>query len=150
MSATGLDVFDKTLQITNIWLNEIMADHGPDRQVAWHILGTVLRTTRDKLPPELSAHLGSQLPLMVRGTYYDQYNPARQPSQLRSREEFLAAIKDGLQFTRPVDAEDAVKSVYRVLDRHIDRGQADKVRQALNAEIRTLWPVGETAATDRA
>ena len=24
MSATGLDVFDKTLQITNIWLDEIM------------------------------------------------------------------------------------------------------------------------------
>ena len=32
MSATGLDVFDKTLQTTNIWLDEIMAKLGPDRQ----------------------------------------------------------------------------------------------------------------------
>ena len=39
MSATGLDVFDKTLQTTN---NEIMAKLGPDRQVAWHVLGAVL------------------------------------------------------------------------------------------------------------
>jgi len=42
MSATGLDAFDKTLQTTNIWLDEIMAKLGPDRQVAWHVLGAVL------------------------------------------------------------------------------------------------------------
>jgi hypothetical protein len=33
VSATGLDVFDKTLQTTNIWLDEVMAELGPDRQV---------------------------------------------------------------------------------------------------------------------
>jgi uncharacterized protein (DUF2267 family) len=48
MSATGLDVFDTTLQITNIWLDEIMAESGPDRQVAWHALGAVLHTWRDR------------------------------------------------------------------------------------------------------
>ena len=42
MSATGLDVFDKTLQTTNIWLDEIMAKRGLDRQMAWHVLGAVL------------------------------------------------------------------------------------------------------------
>ena len=34
MSATGLDVFDKTLQTTNIWLKEIMQTVGPDRHRA--------------------------------------------------------------------------------------------------------------------
>ena len=38
MSATGLDVFDKTLQTTNIWLDEIVAALGPDRQVAWKVV----------------------------------------------------------------------------------------------------------------
>ena len=46
MSATGLDVFDKTVQTTNIWLDEIMARMGPDRHVAWHLLGAVLRSLR--------------------------------------------------------------------------------------------------------
>ena len=41
MSTTGLDVFDKTLQTTNIWLDEIMDVVGPDRGVAWHVLGAV-------------------------------------------------------------------------------------------------------------
>ena len=63
MSATGLDVFDKTLQTTHIWLDELMQDEsiGPDRQVAWHVLGVVLRAIRDRIPLELAVHLGSQL-----------------------------------------------------------------------------------------
>jgi uncharacterized protein (DUF2267 family) len=39
MSATGLDVFDKTLQTTHTWLKEIMEELGSDRQVSWHVLG---------------------------------------------------------------------------------------------------------------
>jgi hypothetical protein len=76
MSANGLDVFDKTLQTTHIWLDEIMAEIGPDRQVAWHVLGVVLRAVRDRIPLELAMHFGSQLPLLVRGTYYDQWHAA--------------------------------------------------------------------------
>ena len=78
MSATGLDVFDKTLQTTNIWLDEIMAKLGPDRQVAWHVLGAVLHALRDRLQIGLAVHLGAQLPLLVRGLYYDQWHPSEQ------------------------------------------------------------------------
>jgi len=43
MSSTGLDVFDKTLQTTHIWLDELTQVIGPDRQVAWHVLGAAMR-----------------------------------------------------------------------------------------------------------
>jgi hypothetical protein len=62
MSATGLDVFDKTIQATNVWLNEIMEAIGRDRQVSWPVLGAVLRAVRDRIPVELAAHLGSHSP----------------------------------------------------------------------------------------
>src|SRR6266568_3524840 len=75
MSATGLEVFDKTLQTTNIWLDEIMAKLGPDRRIAWHALGAVLHALRDRLQIGLAVHLGAQLPLLVRGLYYDQWHP---------------------------------------------------------------------------
>jgi uncharacterized protein (DUF2267 family) len=61
MSATGLDVFDKTVQTTNIWLDEIMKTIGPNRHVAWHVLGTTLRALRDRLPADDAAHLAAQL-----------------------------------------------------------------------------------------
>ncbi len=122
MSATGLDVFDKTLQTTNAWLNEIMSDLGPDRHIAWHVLGAVLRTTRDRLPIGLAAHLGAELPLLVRGTYYDQFRPAEQPDMTRSLDEFLERIQQGLKFTRPINAREAARSVFRVVSQHIELG----------------------------
>jgi uncharacterized protein (DUF2267 family) len=140
VSATGIEVFDKTLQVTNTWLGEIMDDHGPDRQLAWHILGAVLRTLRDRLPTDLSAHLGAQLPLLVRGAYYEQFEPSLQPSDTDTLEEFLDRVEQAFGRMRPVDSTEAVLSVFKVLSRHVDPGQVAKIRHALPKEIRELWP----------
>jgi uncharacterized protein (DUF2267 family) len=66
MSATGFDVSDSTLQSTNIWLDEIMATLGPDRQVAWRVLAAVLHTLRDRFQTGLAVHLGAQRPRHAR------------------------------------------------------------------------------------
>jgi uncharacterized protein (DUF2267 family) len=141
MAATGLEVFDRTLQTTHIWLDEIMAELGPDRQTAWHALSAVLRTLRDRLPIELAAHLGAQLPLLVRGVYYDQWRPAAQPERLRDLDGFLARVNEKLAGVRPVDARDATHAVLRVLSRHLDRGQVLKVLDVLPQPIRAFWPL---------
>ncbi|HET9458930.1 MAG TPA: DUF2267 domain-containing protein [Sphingomicrobium sp.] len=139
MSATGLDVFDKTLETTHIWLNEICADLGPDKQVAWKVLSTVLHKLRDRLPIGLAAHLGAQLPLIIRGVYYDQFEPSKLPTECNSREEFIAEVAEWLSDTRPVDPDLAVRSVFRVLSRHISEGQVAKVREALPRSLRQSW-----------
>jgi uncharacterized protein (DUF2267 family) len=146
MSTTGLDAFDKTIQTTNIWLDEISERIGPDRQVAWKVLSTVLHKLRDRLQPELAAHLGAQLPLLVRGAYYDLYEPAKQPTALKTREEFVEEVAKWLSDTRAVDPVEAIAAVFAVLDRHVSAGQVDNVRQALPHSIRELWPV-ETIET---
>ncbi|UCI10166.1 DUF2267 domain-containing protein [Mesorhizobium sp. B1-1-8] len=140
MSANGLEVFDKTVQITNIWLNEIMEGLGEDRKLAWHALGVVLRTLRDRLPAELAANLGAELPLLIRGAYYDQYQASGLQNRDRSVEEFLSPIASGLKNGRQVDAGEATKLVFRALAHHIDLGQSAKVRDALPKEIQALWP----------
>jgi uncharacterized protein (DUF2267 family) len=147
MSSTGLDVFDKTLQTTHIWLDELMHEIGPDRQVAWHVLGAVLRAIRDRVPLGLAVHLGSQLPLLVRGVYYDQWRaqgetPENPP---RSLDEFLKPIAEQLANTRPVNVRDATRAVFTVLSRHVNRGQIDKVRDALPEQVRNLWPLTDEA-----
>ncbi|MCB4822769.1 DUF2267 domain-containing protein [Roseicella aerolata] len=141
MAATGLEVWDKTLQTTNIWLDEIMAEIGPDRQLAWHVLSAVLRTLRDRVPLELAVHLGAQLPLLVRGVYYDQWHPAGKPERMRGLDEFLAGIADKLGGVRPVDPGDATRAVLRTLSRHLDRGQVLKVAGALPQQVREIWPL---------
>lgn len=148
MSANGLEVFDKTLETTHIWLNEIMADLGPDRQVAWKVLSTVLHKLRDRLPIGLAAHLGAQLPLLVRGVYYDQFEPSRLPTECNSMEEFVAEVAEWLQDTRPVDPDVAVRSVFGVLSRHISEGQVKKVREALPRSLRQSWTDAEKRGLD--
>ena len=139
MSANGLEVFDKTLETTHIWLKEIMADLGPDKQVAWKVLSTVLHKLRDRLTLGLAAHLGAQLPLLIRGVYYDQFEPGKLPTECNSAEEFVAEVAEWLTDTRPVDPEDAVRAVFRVLSRHISEGQINKVRESLPRSLRQMW-----------
>ena len=148
MSASGLEVFDKTLETTHIWLNEICNDLGPDKQVAWKVLSTVLHKLRDRLPIGLSSHLGAQLPLLVRGVYYDQFEPSKVPTECNSREEFVAEVAEWLNDTRPVDPDLAVRSVFGVLSRHISEGQVNKVREALPRSLRQSWLDAEVRADE--
>jgi uncharacterized protein (DUF2267 family) len=136
MAATGIEVWDKTVQTTNIWLDEIMDAIGPDRQLAWHVLGAVLRTLRDRLPLELAVHLGAQLPLLVRGTYYEQWHLGGERMPGRSMEDFLDSVAAHLARTRPVAPLDATVAVFATLARHVDPGQMAKVIGALPDAIR--------------
>jgi len=140
VSTTGLDVFDKTLQITHIWLDEVMETVGPDRNVAWHVLGAVLRSLRDRLPPELAAHLGAQLPLLVRGTYYDQYRLGHVVDRIHTEDEFLTHVANGLGGVRPVNVREATRSVLAVMAHHVTPEQVEKVKRSLPESIRKLWP----------
>lgn len=139
MSETGLDVFDKTLQKTHVWLDEFMEERpGTSKQAAWHTLNATLRTLRDKLPADLAAHFAAQLPLLLRGAFYEQYDPARQPLPLRSQEDFLRQVQSTPGMTERVDT-DMVAAVLRVVSRQVDPGLTDKLRQALPEETRSLW-----------
>lgn len=139
MSANGLEVFDKTIQTTNVWLDEVMRDIVEDRQTAWRVLGAVLRKLRDRLPVDLAAHLGAELPLLVRGAYYDQFEPAKLPSRINSIEEFCLEVELLLRDSRPVDPRLAVGSVFALLSRHIAEGQVAKLQQAMPKSIHEFW-----------
>jgi uncharacterized protein (DUF2267 family) len=138
MSATGLEVFDKTLQTTNIWLDEIAATLGPDRQVAWKVLSVVLHKLRDRMPVELAAHLSAELPRV----YYDQFEPAKLPTDWKL-EEFIHDVSKWLSDVRPINPQDAVRAVFSVLSRHVPRGQIEKVKAALPADSRAFWIAAE-------
>jgi uncharacterized protein (DUF2267 family) len=146
MATTGLEVFDKTLHTTNRWLDEISAEIGPDRHLAWHVLGSVLRSIRDEMQVEQSAHFAAQLPLIIRGAYYDQYRPAAQPAEHRTQDDFIARIRRDLDGARPIRPEQAIAAVMRTLNRHVTEGQVKKVRDALPKGVRSMWPEPEHKA----
>jgi len=140
VSSTGLEVFDETLHKTNTWLKEIAQVVGLDRHGAYQVLRAVLHCLRDRLTFNEAAQLGAQLPMLVRGIYYEAWHPAGKPAKIRSRDEFLTGITMRIAMKQSVDAENAARAVFRTLENHVSLGEIRDVIHVLPEEIRTLWP----------
>ena len=141
MSASGLDVFDRTVQTTNAWLKDIMEVIGPDRRKAYRVLAAVLHTLRDRLTVDEAAQLGAQLPILVRGIYYDRWHhPSGKPDRMRHKEEFLAAVAGELDDIGHINPENATRAVFSVLEHHVAPGEIEDVKATLPAQLRGLWP----------
>ncbi|HEV8712415.1 MAG TPA: DUF2267 domain-containing protein [Candidatus Binatia bacterium] len=141
MSATGLDVFDTTLQKTNIWLNDLMQVLGwQDRHKAYLALRATLHALRDRLTVEEVAQLGAQLPMLIRGFYYEGWDPTGKPLRARHKEQFLARIEQQFRGDDGVDPEQVACAVFMVLATRVTEGEIEDVKYILPAEIRDLWP----------
>jgi uncharacterized protein (DUF2267 family) len=141
MSTTGLEVFDRTIHKTNIWLRDLMEILGcSDRQQAYLALRATLHALRDRLTIEEVAQLAAQFPMLIRGLYYEGWDPTGKPVKERHADEFLARVNQEL---RPyeIDAELAARSVFLVLANRISEGEIVDVEHVLPKEIRDLWPV---------
>jgi uncharacterized protein (DUF2267 family) len=141
MSSSGLDVFDATVQQTNVWLNEIVEElHREDRHAAYLAMRAVLHALRDNLPIDESADLAAQLPMLVRGLYYEGWKPSQVPVRDRSRAAFLERVERSMARAQPdFPAEHAVRAVLRVLGTHVSAGELDDVKNALTKDIREFW-----------
>jgi uncharacterized protein (DUF2267 family) len=141
MSMTGLDVFDRTIHKTNNWLNELMEVLGwHDRHKAYLALRVTLHALRDRLTLEEVAQLGAQLPMLIRGFYYEGWDPAGKPLKERHREEFLAGIEEQFSGDDQVDAEQVARAIFSVLSDRVTEGEIEDVKHVLPAELRELWP----------
>ena len=145
MSATVLDVFDKSLHATNAWLDEIADDIGPDRHVAWKVITVVLHKTRDQLPVELAARLGAELPLLIRGAYYDPFEPNRQKVKCCNLEELTDEIAKWLSGARRIHPSLALQAVWATLSRQVPVGLIRKVQEVLPHDLREFWHAAEEA-----
>jgi uncharacterized protein (DUF2267 family) len=139
MSQTTIAAFDSTLQTTNIWLHEIMEEMGwIDSHRAYHALRAVLHALRDRLTVSGAAALAAQLPLLIRGIFYEGWHPNDKPIKERKKGQFLAHVA-GAFHDDPVDPEAVTRAVFGVLGRHISSGEKVHVEGLLPVEIRSLW-----------
>ena len=142
MSNTGLDVFDRTVQTTNSWLKDLMEElDWQDRQEAYSALRVTLHALRDRLTIEEAAQLGAQLPMLIRGFYYEGWNPTGKPLKVRQRQEFLERIAEHfVRVGEPVHPEPIARAVFSVLAQRISDGEIADVKHVLPEDLRSLWP----------
>ncbi len=142
MSETGLEVFDATIQKTNRWLKEIQEVlHLGSRREAYHALRSVLHQLRDRMTVEEIAQFSAQLPLLVRGIFFEGWDPTGKPERIRHIEAFLEPIeKEFHQLGLTVSPRQVAQGVFRVLNHHVSAGEIEDVRALLPQELRSLWP----------
>jgi len=145
MSTTGLDVFDTTVQKTNSWLKDIMHEMDwQERRKAYQALRSTLHALRDRLTVDEVAQLAAQLPMLVRGFYYEGWDPTGKPLKVRDLEGFLATIALEFRGDDEVDPDQVARAVFTVLARRITQGELEDIEGLLPKEVRRLWARAET------
>jgi len=140
MSQSRPKVFDTTLQKTTLWLNDIMEEMGwKDRQHAYGALRAVLHALRDRLIPDEAVHLGAQLPMLIRGFYYEGWHPAGKPLKYRHKDDFLDRVAQESPMLAGPELERTITAVFHVLETHMPGEEIDQVRRQLPPEVRELW-----------
>ena len=141
MSQTRLAAFDSTVQTTYVWINDVMEWlKWHDSHRAYHALRAVLHALRDRLTVEQAAALAAQLPMLVRGFFYEGWHPHDKPARIRHKREFLALVADGMRGDQSADPEEVTRAVLRVLTAHVSAGEVESVKRSLPDELRSLWP----------
>ena len=140
MSGLTVSAFDRTIEKTNIWLNDLMRElDWDDRERAYHALRAVLHAVREHLPVPEVADFGAQLPMLVRGCYYEGWSPGGTRPVERKKEQFLAHIAQDFRGDPRIDAEHVTRAVLKVISLHVTRGEVDDVKANMPAAIRDLW-----------
>jgi uncharacterized protein (DUF2267 family) len=128
MSMAAIDhveVFDTTLEKTYAWLNELSDELGTgNRHQAYEVLRAFLHALRDRLPVESAVKLGAQLPMLVRGFYYEGWNPTHKPDKMDAAA-FLGHVHRETNL-EPDQIEAAVRAAARTLQHHVSEGELAK------------------------
>ena len=139
MSEAEPSIIVHSVEKTHIWLKEVAEELGDDDRVyAYRALRAVLHTLRDRLSVDVAAKLASQLPTLIRGIYYEDWDPSRTPLAIHGMDAFLDHVAREGRMAGETEASIAVTAVARVLRSHVSAGEIDDVLAVLPDRFRVL------------
>ncbi len=134
------DIFSKNTQKVHEWLKDINQNADwDDQNKSMAVLRATLHELRDNLLIDHIAHLSAQLPLIIRGMFFENWQPNDCPVKDRKAQIFLDAVEDQLYPYTDINIEKGVKAVLKTLSKHLSPGETAKIKNALSKEIQQLW-----------
>lgn len=142
----GLAVFDTTIQDSNLWLKEVELNMGHcQRQEAYAALRAVLHALRDRLPAQSAVNFAAQLPMLLRGLYYEGWTLPERPERSRNLAEFAEQVRESLPAGFRFDPVTSSRAGFAAISKFISAGEAAKVMSQLPEPVRVLWSPRERA-----
>jgi len=140
MTAQGLEVIDHSMHLTYEWINELAArlDWSSKRN-ALRLLRVTLHHVRDHLLVNELAQLSAQLPLLIRGFFFEGWVPKKTPIKERNVDDFVAFIAGEMAQAEEYRGRDDIKCVFDLLNNRPSRGEVEDLRATMPSDIRDLW-----------
>ena len=133
-----LDVIDRTVAKTYEWLKQVAErDEFDDVHRSYQVLRAVLHALRDRVEPNVAAHVAAQLPLLVRGIFYEGWEPAKTPMRM-SLTEFLARVEKEAGLKSMSEAEEAARAVMAVCWAELGEGTMGHLISVLPSDFAVL------------
>ena len=142
MSVSNVGSLNRAVQETQQWLNALAAK-APfgNAEQAYSGLRAVLHALRDRMTVEEAVHFSAQLPMLVRGFYFEGWRPALAPNSEQTPEGFFGSVEQSLRnATLTLAADEATRAVFEFLEETMDSGQLRHVKDQLPSKIKKIWP----------
>jgi uncharacterized protein (DUF2267 family) len=135
--------FDDYAAEGNHFLKQVAETMGipGDTEQAFRIVQAVFHTLRDRITFEESLHLISQLPMVLKAVYVNNWKPKDRPEKYETKADFLSQVIEHNR-TAAIDLDNTgereVRAVFSVLRDCISAGELAHVEGQLPKEIAEL------------
>lgn len=137
MPDTGVGSLDRSIAKASTWITDVGREFGTnDREFAYRVTRAWLHGLRDRLTVAVAAHFAAQLPELLRGVFYDRWNPSHVPVKYNRGEYAARFVRDAR--VHDSDVGKASRAVTAVARRHMSAGMVDEALALLPADLREL------------
>lgn len=139
MTHTEVGLFNTTVEESRSWLHDVMQETGLDHHYALQALRGVLHALRDEITADQSGHFAAQMPMLIRGMYFEGWDPSRAPAADQDAERFIERVRmEFAGYAQAVDHQQVIRGVLHALERRMP-AVCDKIKHTLPKRLRALW-----------
>ena len=143
MTMTRWDILDRSVEKSRVCSTTSTSNSAPASPARLPGVRAFLHALRDYLFVDEAAQLAAQLPIFVRGLFYEGWDPSRTPERARDIDSFLRRIAGEALLAGETEASVAAVAASRVLSRHISPGETESVLRTLPEQLRELLTPNE-------
>jgi uncharacterized protein (DUF2267 family) len=117
-----MNIFESTNADARVWMRAVMSEAGTtDAQTSLDLMGAGLRALRERLTVHEAAQLGGQLPLHVRGMFFEGWDPGARGAT--SKSELLTMLGQRCSAAESATSAD-LAAMLRVVKSQMLRGES--------------------------
>jgi uncharacterized protein (DUF2267 family) len=135
---TELPIYNKSPEQFREWVGQVAEELETDNmKLAYHALRGVLLALRDRLTPDEVFDLSSQMPLLIRGFFFEGYEIRNKPDKM-NREAFQKRVEKELPPIPDIPVDVVIRAVIRILRKRITKGEIKDIQAQLPEDVNQL------------